>query len=386
MKLSFQLYIGLIFASTCTLQTPLKAQEKDENIFKKTINKFLSTEKDSTRRGSFMIIPAAGYAQETGFEYGLASTYDFYLDKTDINNRTSNILLMGTMTTKRQKNIKLITDLWTKNNDYHIISELRYRDWPFSYYGLGSHTWKENEDRLDQKLFRIKLDVEKKIASKFYAGLNLGYEHFKFADLESGGIFEQTNLTGKTGGQHLSIGTSVLYDNRNRTTYTTKGYYARIKYAYAPDFWGKENFTGSQLEADIRGFKPFTSKFSIAAQLLYRGTYGKNTPFYMHEDLGGDMTMRGYYLGRYKDKNYATFQSELRYRLMPRFGITGFAATGSTFSKEHKARMINSFGGGLRYFYSLEHNSSIRFDYAIGEKRKGEQRQSGFYISISEAF
>jgi hypothetical protein len=41
---------------------------------------------------------------------------------------------------------------------------------------------------------------------------------------------------------------------------------------------------------------------------------------------------------------------------------------------------------GLRYFFSLEHNSTVRFDYAIGEKRPGEKRQSGFYLSLSEAF
>lgn len=386
MKFNFQLYVALISALIGINNVQIKAQEKQGNIIKKTINRFLSSENDSTRRGSFMVVPAAGYAQETGFEYGLASAYDFYLDKSDLSNRTSNILLTGTLTTKKQKNIKLVTDLWTKDNDYHIISELRYRDWPFNYYGLGSNTWKENEDKLEQKLIRAKLDVEKKLASKFYAGLNLTYEHVKFTDVEQDGIFDQTTLTGKAGGQHLALGLSALYDSRDRTTYTTKGYYARIKYAYSPDFWGKENFTGSQLQADVRGFKPFNNKLAAAAQILYRGTYGKTTPFYMYEDLGGDMTMRGYYLGRYKDKNYATLQAELRYRFMARFGITGFAATGSTFSNEHKARMITSFGGGLRYFYSLEHNSSLRFDYAVGEQRKGEKRQTGFYLSISEAF
>ena len=98
------------------------------------------------------------------------------------------------------------------------------------------------------------------------------------------------------------------------------------------------------------------------------------------------MTMRGYYLGRYKDKNYATAQAELRYRFIPRLGIVGFGGTGSTFSPQHSLRLVPSFGGGIRYFFSLEHNSTIRFDYAFGEKRPGEKRQSGFYLSISEAF
>src|SRR5690606_14764556 len=359
---------------------------QEQTFIKRTIKKFISSEKDSTRGASLIVLPALGYAQETGLEYGIAGTYNFYLDKTDPNSRTSNITLMGTLTTKKQKNIKLLTDIWTRDNAYHILSELRYRDWPFNFYGLGSNTWLVDEDFLEQQLVRAKVDIEKKIVPRWYAGINANYEYFKFEDRESGGIFEQPNVLGKTGGQYLALGVSSLYDTRNNTTYTTHGFYSRLKYAYAPNFWGGDNFTGSQLEADVRGFHPLSSQITLAGQALYRGTFGKNVPFYTYRDLGGDMTMRGYYLGRYKDKNYAAAQLELRYRFIPRLGIVGFGGTGSTFSQQHNLRFVPSFGGGIRYFFSLEHNSTVRFDYAFGEKRPGEKRQSGFYLSISEAF
>lgn len=371
------------------LQTSSYAQDQpadSSNFIKKIVKKFISSEKDSSRSGSFMVLPAVGYAQETGLEYGIASTYNFYVDKNDLHSRTSNVTLIGTLTTKKQKNIKLLTDIWTKGNEYHILSELRFRDWPFNFYGLGNDTWKADEDYLDQKLYRIKLDGEKRFANNFYAGLNLNYENFSFKDMEAGGIFEQDNVLGKTGGQYLALGASALYDSRNNTTYSTSGFYGRAKYSYAPNFFGKDNFVGSQAEVDLRGFYPINSSLTLAAQGLYRGTFGKNVPFYVLRDLGGDMSMRGYYLGRYKDNNYATAQAELRYRFHPRIGITGFLGTGSTFSKEQSMRLLPSYGGGVRYFFSLEHNSSIRFDYAFGEQRTGEKRQSGFYLSISEAF
>lgn len=376
-------------ALTLGLHLNATAQETSAdstNFIKKIIKKFVSSEKDSTRSASFMVLPAVGYAQETGFEYGIASTYNFYIDKQDLNSRTSNLTLIGTLTTKKQKNIKLISDIWTKGNEYHILSELRYRDWPFNFYGIGNDTWKADEDYLDQKLYRIKLDGEKRFAPNFYAGLNVNYEHLKFKDMEAGGIFEQPTVYGKSGGQYLAIGASALYDNRNNTTYTTRGFYGRAKYSYAPNFFGKDNFIGSQVEVDVRGFYPINNTLTIAAQGLFRGTYGDNVPFYVLRDLGGDMTMRGYYLGRYKDNNYATAQAELRYRFHPRIGINGFLGTGSTFSKENDIRLLPTYGAGLRYFFSLEHNSSIRFDYAFGEQRPGEKRQSGFYLSISEAF
>ncbi|MHC8948011.1 BamA/TamA family outer membrane protein [Sphingobacterium hungaricum] len=361
------------------------AQEKD-NFIKKVYKKFLSSDKDSTRSASFIAIPAVGYAQETGVEYGFASTYNFYIDKNDLSSKTSNITLMGTLTTKDQKNIKLESDIWTKGNDYHIISELRYRDWPFNFYGIGSDTWSVDEDYIGQQLFRVKAEVEKKITSTIFAGINVNYEHLRFEDKELGGIFDSESMIGKAGGQYLALGVSALFDSRNNTTYSTRGFYNRIKYAYAPDFWKGENFTGGQFELDSRAFYPISNAVTLAGQAVFRSTMGQDIPFYVYRDLGGDNTMRGYYLGRYKDKNYATVQAELRYRFHPRFGITGFAGTGSTFSKEHDLRLVPSVGGGIRYFFSLEHNSTVRLDYAVGEKRAGEKRQSGFYLSISEAF
>lgn len=376
----------LIF-SLVLLGTSFTATAQQENSFvKRAIKKVFSSTSDNTRGASFMLLPAFAYAQETGLEIGVASTYNFYMDRTDLQSKTSNVMLIATVTTEKQKKINITSDLWTKGNEYHILTDIRLRDWPFNFYGIGNDTWKADEDYLEQTLYRIKLDVEKRIAQKLYVGVNANYDKFKFRDVEAGGIFDSQEIYGKDGGQFLALGVSALYDTRNVTTFTTRGFYGRAKYAYAPNFFGKDNYKGSQVEVDVRGYYPFSPKVSLATQGLYRGTYGKNIPFYAMRDLGGDMSMRGYYLGRYKDNNYITAQTELRYRFLPRFGVSGLLATGSTFSEEHKIRLLPSYGAGIRYFFSIEHSSSIRLDYAFGEKRAGEKRQSGFYLSVSEAF
>jgi hypothetical protein len=376
----------LVFLSfTLLFVAQTRAQDK-QSFFSRLKKQYFSPEKDSSRNGSFIVLPALGYAQETGVELGLASTYDFYIDKTDLRSRTSNITFMATITTKKQKNIKLNTDVWTKDNQYHILSELRYRDWPFNFYGIGNTTYGADEDYLGQQLIRAKLDVERKITPQVYIGLNAQFDHFKFDDRESGGIYESTSLRGKNGGRYLAVGTSLLWDSRDFTTYTTQGGFLRTRYAYAPDLWGGENFSGSLLEVDGRFFYSPYRTLTLATQVLYRGTLSKDTPFYMYRELGGDNTMRGYYLGRYRDNNYSTIQSEIRYRPISRLGAVVFGGLGSTFSEQRSFRTIGSYGLGLRYFFSLEHNSTVRFDYAIGEKRPGEKRQSGFYLSLSEAF
>ena len=364
-----------------------QSQVQDVGLIKRTFNKFFSPQlTDTTRSSSFFVLPALGYAQETGLEFGIASSYNFYMDPADPNSRTSTITLMGTATTEKQKNVKLNTDIWTRDNQYHILSEIRYRDWPFNFYGIGNTTQHANEEFIGQRLFRARVDVERKIRPAIYAGLNANFENFNFESFDSDGIYQGGAFTGKTGGKHLILGTSLLFDTRNNTTYTTSGWYGRVKYGYAPNLFGAENFNGHQVETDLRHYYPLNDKVAFAGQVNYRGTYGSNAPFYVFNELGGDNMMRGYYLGRYRDKNFLGAQAEARYRFHPRLGITAFAGTGSTFSNQQNIRMIPSYGAGLRYFFNLEHRTTVRFDYAIGEKRPGEQRQKGFYLSLSEAF
>jgi len=38
------------------------------------------------------------------------------------------------------------------------------------------------------------------------------------------------------------------------------------------------------------------------------------------------------------------------------------------------------------YFFDTAKGLSVRLDYGVGEKKANEKRQSGFYISLAEAF
>lgn len=379
-------YIVFTGFTVCSLLwTPLQGQEKP-GLIKKLMDKFLSSESKNDRSSSIIGIPTLGYSQESGFEYGLGGVYNFYLNKDNLVNKSSNITANATMTTKKQKNIKVEADIWTNDNDYHFISELRWRDWPFNFYGLGMHTLEADNERIGQKMISVKLESEKKVMDKMYAGLSLKYENLSYQPTDSSFLFKNADMKGKTGGQHFAFGPIFSFDNRNTNTYTTKGLYFRTLLNFSPKFWSDDDFHGRRFEADLRYFHPLSKKIALGSQILYRNTEGDLPPYYALNPLGGSKTMRGYYEGRYLDKNYLTGQLEVRYRPLPRFGLTAFSGIGSTFSKEKSERWVGSVGGGLRYFYSLEHKGTLRLDYAVGEKRPGEKRQAGFYLSISEAF
>jgi outer membrane protein assembly factor BamA len=356
---------------------------------KKLIERIFSNEKDTTRKASFMPIPVFGYAQETGFEFGLGSIYSFYVDKTDTLNRSSNFFGAASYSTKKTYNVTLRGDAWTKRNDYHFIGELRFRNMPFNFYGIGNNTSHIDEDKLVQRMVKIQFDAEKAFAKNTYTGVSLGFENHKFTDKETGGIYSNGDILDKDGGSVFFVGVSQSYDTRNSNNYPTKGFFGRISYQYAPPIFGGENFTGSQIKVNVRNFWSLAPKIVLGVQGLYYTIQSSNTSFYLLPQMGNDEMMRGYYGGRYRDENLLAAQAEIRYRFMERLGMIVFGGAGKVFANEEKQLLKNfkpNYGIGGRYFFDPAKGLSVRLDYGVGEKRPNEKRQSGFYISFAEAF
>lgn len=345
---------------------------------------------DSSRLGSFMPLPAVAYSQETGLELGLVSLYSFYTDRNDIETRTSSITGIATFTTKKQSNLKLVADIWSPGNKFQYLSEIRVRNFPFNFYGVGNKTRQTDEDKINQKLFKLSAELEKLFSKGLYMGASLAFEHYNFTDKEPGGIYGSADpfIFDKDGGRVLYIGINHISDSRNTNTYTTKGSYFKLTYSYAPDLFGGENFTGSLLKADFRNFRSFDPKSVLGIQVIYQSLMGNRPPFYLLPQLGNDQVMRGYYTGRYRDQNLLAAQAEFRYRFVPRFGAVAFAGVGNVYKSRgfNLADFKPTRGAGFRYFFDVNRGLSIRLDYGIGEKRTNEKRQKGFYISLAEAF
>lgn len=354
------------------------------------IKRIFSNEKDTTRKASFMPIPVFGYAQETGFEFGLGSIYSFYIDKADTLNRSSNFFGAASYSTTNTYNVTLRGDAWTKRNEWHFIGEIRFRNMPFNFYGIGNNTSDSDEDRLVQRMAKVQFDAEKAFVKNVYTGVSLGFENYKFTDKEAGGIFSVGNgLRDRDGGSVLFVGLSQSYDTRNSNNYPTKGFFGRVSYQYAPPIFGGENFSGSQIRVNIRNFWALAPKVVLGVQGMYNTIQSANTSFYLLPQMGNDEMMRGYYGGRYRDENFLAAQAEIRYRFMERLGMVVFGGAGKVFANDENQLLKNfkpNYGIGGRYFFDPAKGLSVRLDYGVGEKRPNEKRQSGFYISFAEAF
>ncbi|WP_346317734.1 BamA/TamA family outer membrane protein [Chitinophaga sp. YIM B06452] len=342
-----------------------------------------------------------GYSPEKGLELGVAALYSYYGDKKNPSpfTRNSTASLLATFTTNKQFKIDLRTDNWTRNNDWHIKTNVRYHDFPVYFYGLGDTTHYADRSLVGNQRYKLLAEAERRITSHFYAGLSVTYQHDVFTQDENKGIYPETALVDKEGGYATFLGVTAIYDNRDNQNYCTLGTYARLTMAYAPQFLSKHPLW--RMEVKASKFFRISQRSTLGVNGYGQSLQGKTLPFYLLPELGSDNIMRGYYTGRYRDQNYLAAQAEYRYYfdpkmhinmwfidMKPTFALAAFAGTGTVFSNRNFAldRLKPNYGLGIRYFYDKHTRLTVRLDYGWGEKRTGEKRQSGFYLSVSEAF
>ena len=140
------------------------------------------------------------------------------------------------------------------------------------------------------------------------------------------------------------------------------------------------NFTA--LLFDLRKYFSINSDQVIALQ-LYGNFLMNNPPFYQLAQLGGELLLRGYYKGRFRDKFYLASQIVYRIPVWWKFGIVTFVGIGdvtNSFSNFALNRLKYSYGAGLRFQIDEKEKLNLRMDFGIGKN------STGFYIGIGEAF
>jgi hypothetical protein len=371
-----------LFISTC-IQS-LSAQ----GLIPKFIRKmYFNT--DTSRKGSFVILPALSSAPETGIEVGGAALLSFYTDTLDHKTRVSNIFGYSTVTTKGQTRLSLNLSYWKPQNKYHYSGTISYYNFPFNFYGIGNNTRLADVDHLYEKKYKINFAAEKLFGDHIYVGFAAGAtNHYYRYDLTPNGILNaDPNIEDKRGGANVYAGPSFVFDTRNNNTYTTKGIIITSYYNLMRGIYMNKNYVGGFFNIEYSQFFALSKQLVLGLDIQEQSLTGSRSPFYLLPLMGSDELMRGYYGGRYRDRNYIAGQTELRYRINKRFGVVGFVGTGEVFHNAFSSSELKpNYGGGVRYFFDMEKGLAIRLDYGVGQKPQGEKRESGFYIALGQSF
>jgi len=344
-------------------------------------------EKDSSRRPSLVLVPVITSSPETGLELGGTALVSFYSDTVNKITNVSKISGYGTITTKSQTILNLSANYWSPGNKLHLSGNAGYIYYPFEFWGTGNATRQVNQDNLIEHRSKINLESEKKYGN-FLIGVVAGAFHYKFSDSNPNGIFNTSpQVEDKNGGSTIFAGPSIIFDTRNNNTYTTKGAIVTAYLNVMQGVLGNNNYEGAFLNIEYSVFFPLTKQLMLGFDVQEQSLLGGQSPFYLLPAMGSDEMMRGYYTGRFRDRNYLAGQTELRYRITDRWGVASFVATGEVFHTNFTTRnLMPDYGGGVRYFFDVQKALSIRMDYGVGEKRPGESRQTGLYVALGEAF
>ncbi len=343
--------------------------------------------KDTSKRGSFILVPVFSSAPETGAEFGGSALYSFYTDTVKKTN-VSSVFGYASITTKNQTNVTLNGTWWLPGNSVHISGSVGHLNFPFNFYGIGNATSQASEDRVGEYRFKLSFDAEKKAADNLLLGVVGGAFDYIFDDPNPASIYNtDPEVQGKAGGAGVYLGPSVIFDSRNNNTYTTKGAIVTAYLNIMQGMFENNNYQGGFFNIEYSGFFLLNKQLVLGLDIQEQSLLGGQSPFYLMPTMGSDEMMRGYYNGRFRDRNFLAGQTELRYRITKRFGVVGFAGTGEVFHDAFDAHDLKpDWGAGVRYYFDLQKGLSIRADYGVGEKRPGESRQQGFYIALGEAF
>ena len=378
------LRIGFIFFLSQFTLVSVSAQINmdGDGVFKRYFNKLINDTNDLSAP-KFMTYPTLAYSPETRWEIGFSSLY-IYSAKRDLLNRLSEVKAFTFYTLENQYGIWLDHMLYTDKNTWFFLGRARYQSFPLLYFGIGPDSQSERISLIDGNYSLFRERFLRAVIPSLYVGLELDYQRLSSVKYKDVTPNHQQPSVGANGSTNLGLGLGILYDNIHNALNPRKGIYSEwVVLNYNRDFGSDFNFTS--YITDNRFYVPVKKNNVLAAQLYGQFTLG-NAPFNMLSLMGGESLMRGYYLGRYRDKNLIAGQ--LEYRILPfkfskRWGASAFMAAGQVYDENETFQFKNLLptgGLGLRFLVFPEKDIYTRIDVAFTEEGRG------IYFFIGEAF
>jgi len=372
------LLIALLFSSSF-----LQAQSsKSDGLIRGYLNRVMNDTSDPAKP-KLINYPTIAYSPETSWELGVSSLY-IYSANQDLKNRLSEVKAFTFYTLENQYGIWLDHALYSDQNTWFFYGKARYQSFPLLYYGIGSDSPAEHTARIDGQYTLLKERFLREVVPSLYVGLELDYQRLAGVAYRDTVIGTQLPEVGANGSTNIGFGLGILYDNIHNALNPREGLYSEWAFLnYRPGFGSDYAMTSYII--DNRIYHPLQENTVLAAQLFGQFTTG-DAPFNMLALMGGESLMRGYYLGRYRDKNLVAGQIE--YRILPfkgskKWGASAFLATGQVFSDESPfefTKFLPTAGAGVRYLIFPEKDIYTRIDIAF------TQEGPGFYFFIGEAF
>ena len=334
---------------------------------------------NATEAGTSVIpFPFFFYTPETNLAFGATVKVYKTLPGTD---RPSSLQPMFVYTVKNQIIASIASEAYLSRGNVRLLGSASFMRFPNTFWGVGNDASGAAEEDYTSSLFSIELDLQRRFSTDWFVGGSLLVAHRRLVETEPRGLLATAAVPGVDDGSMISLGISLTRDTRDHIIYPRRGGYYQARVARFDGMIGSDyDFTSYQL--DTRQYLPVTSSHVLVLRGLLMATDG-TVPFDRLPQLGGDILLRGYFAGRYRDQTLLAFQSEYRLPVWRRIGAVGFVGVGQVadrLSRFAVDRFKASVGLGLRFLLSRDDQLNLRADFGFGEG------SSGFYLGIGEVF
>src|SRR5258706_9221951 len=339
--------------------------------------------------------PVILYSPELTWAFGGAANYYFKFSRKDSLIRTSFIQAIGIVSLRGQLVLGLDGSIFFPHERFILRLHGSVSRFPDRFWGLGNDSNHDDRELYAISQYYLFPQLLRNVYRKFYAGAAYESQNvfsFEYYTKPNGNpsIFDQQNVPGRKGSFTSALGLLLLWDNRDNTFSSSKGFYFQY---YINKF---SRLLCSQFEyvsqnLDVRKYVSVSRTSVLAFQFLGNFNEG-DVPVRSMANIGSGTIMRGYYDGRYTDKNLIAAQAELRQHLVHRMGMVVFAGVGrvanrfseffhsssqTSTSKALVSGLKPSFGTGLRFAIDKGEKLNVRFDVGFGK------HSNGVYLNFS---
>jgi hypothetical protein len=354
---------------------------KRSGIIYKVIDYFTEANKEHPEKTfDLSFIGGPHYSKEAGLGIGLIGSGRYKSGRgwrTDTITPYSNVSLKLDVATGQYYEIGA--------DGYHILPGDRFRlNYDASFYSFADKFWgigydrdvnDENESDYKRVAAKLQADFVFCLKKSIFIGPLARFDYVRTRKVERPELFDGQDPEVTSFG----LGLTFQIDTRDYPTGPEKGVFFRLDQLFEPGFLGnKYHFSKTELKL---AYYHHVWKDGVIASLLHAClTYG-DTPWNLLPSFGGSRNMRGYYEGRYRDKDEVDLCVELRQRVWRRNGVVLWIGAGSVFPRLDDLRMRYILpNAGIGYRWEFKKHVNVRLDFGIGKS------QTGVNFSINEAF
>lgn len=337
------------------------------NIIQKVIDYFGQTNAEKPdKKFDISVIGGPSYSASTSFEIaGLVS--GLYKSRRDSLTPRSDISIYAEGSVTGFYNFGIRGNHIFPADRMRLVYDANFCHFPLKFWGIGYENGinKANESEYTLLESAVTMQFLWKLPKSIFLGPSVNFNYQKATKMERPDLWEGQNPRVFCYG----LGLVFSIDTRDLATNASKGFYIGLHQQFFPKFMGND-YAFSMTEVSAMYYRKFWKSGVMAFRIHGAGAYG-NPPWGMLPTLDKGNAVRGYYEGRYRDKNEADILIELRQHIWRRNGIVVWAGVGTVFSEFNQIKwntLLPSYGIGYRWEFKKKVN--VRVDIGFGKHSK----------------